>query len=567
MALKPLPIGIENFEKLIRGCFYYVDKTMLIKELLDMRGEVNLFTRPRRFGKTLSASMLQYFFEDTSDSTVNEQHKELFAGLKIMDQGQSYLDWMVSRPVINLSLKSGKQPAFASARDNLIDEIRKEFNRHDAVKASGTLLENEIQRYCDIQNGTASEAQYTKSLEFLSLCLMKCYGKKVIILIDEYDVPLENAWFRGFYTEMADFLRSLFESALKTNPCLEFAVVTGCLRITRESIFTGLNNLEMISILNRSYGEFFGFVQEEVDEILHYYGLTEARERIREWYNGYLFGNSQVYNPWSVMNYVKALTVDPNELPAPYWANTSANNIVKSLVEKADILVKKELEDLLAGGTIEKPIHEDITYDSVYDSDDNLWNFLFFTGYLRQISRRLDKVTQYVTMGIPNLEVEYIYQNTISSWFKEEIRERDLTVMYRAIQEGDAVTLQKELSRLLQLSISYMDSKEAFYHGFLLGILGNMKEYLVQSNREGGSGRCDIIIRSLDVSHPAMVLELKVSDTYKGLEDACGRALRQIREKEYDSWLPEEGYTEVWNYGIAFFRKQCKIQAEHRDLA
>lgn len=314
---------------------------------------------------------------------------------------------------------------------------------------------------------------------------MKCYGKKVIILIDEYDVPLENAWFKGFYTEMADFLRSLFESALKTNPCLEFAVVTGCLRITLESIFTGLNNLEMISILNRSYGEFFGFVQEEVDEILHYYGLTAVRERSREWYNGYLFGNSQVYNPWSVMNYVKALTVDPNELPAPYWANTSANNIVKSLVEKADILVKKELEDLLAGGTIEKPIHEDITYNSVYNSDDNLWNFLFFTGYLRQISRRLDKVTQYVTMGIPNLEVEYIYQDTISSWFKEEIRERDLTVMYRAIQEGDA----------------------------------------------------------------------------------CGRALRQIREKEYDSWLPEEGYTEVWNYGIAFFRKQCKIQAEHRDLA
>jgi len=357
---KPLPIGIDNFEKMIRGNFYYVDKSLFIKELLDMKGEVNLFTRPRRFGKTLNMSMLQYYFENTSDPRINEENRELFAGLKIMDQDEEYLNWMTSRPVINLSLKSGKQPAFEMAWDNIIDEIRKEFNRHDAVKKSGQLLENEIRRFNDIQNGTASKSQYTKSLDLLSSCLEKCYHEKVIILIDEYDVPLENAWFRGFYEEMADFLRALFESSLKTNPCLEFAVVTGC-----------------ISILNPSYGEFFGFTQEEIDEILAYYDLLPQRERIKEWYNGYLFGNTQVYNPWSVANHIKDLTVAPDALPAPYWANTSANSIVKSLVERADISIKTELEDLLAGGTIEKPIHEDITYDSVFDSEDNLWNFLF----------------------------------------------------------------------------------------------------------------------------------------------------------------------------------------------
>lgn len=566
MELKPLPIGIDNFEKMIHSSFYYVDKTMFIKELLDRRGEVNLFTRPRRFGKTLNMSMLQYFFEKLPDPAAVERNKALFDGLKIMGQSKAYRDWMASRPVINLSLKSGRQPTFEMAWENMIDEIRKEYNRHDEVKASGQLLENEIQRFCDIQNGTASKAQYTKSLEFLSSCLMKCYERKVIILIDEYDVPLENAWFENFYGEMADFLRSLFESAFKTNPCLEFAVVTGCLRITKESIFTGLNNLEMISILNRSYGEFFGFTQEEIDEMLKYYNLVKQKGRIREWYNGYLFGSAQVYNPWSVTNYVKALTAAPDELPAPYWANTSSNSIVKNLVEKADISVKKELEDLLAGGMIEKPIHEDITYDSVYASEDNLWNFLFFTGYLKQVSLRMDQMTRYITMAVPNLEVEYIYRNTIVTWFRDEIKARDLTVMYQAMQNGKPDIVQSELSKLLQISISYMDTKESFYHGFLMGVLGNMTEYLVTSNRESGNGRYDILVRSLDVSRPPIIIELKVSSTYKELEEACHKALAQINEKQYDSWLPEEGYRGVWNYGISFYRKQCKVKAEYRRL-
>lgn len=566
VAVKPLPIGIDDFGKLISSGFYYVDKSMLVKELLDRRGEVNLFTRPRRFGKTLNMSMLKCFFEDTMEPAANEKNKGLFSGLKIMNQGDTYLDWMTSRCVINLSFKSGKQPNWKLAYGCLVEEISKEFVRHSIIRDT-LKIEEQRRRFDDIMNLRGSWQDYVTSIRFLSDCLYQYTGQKVIILIDEYDVPLENAYFAGFYNEMAGFIRSIFESALKTNPGLEFAVITGCLRITKESIFTGLNNLEMISILNHSYGEFFGFVQEEIDEMLQYYGLMAQRGRIQEWYNGYLFGNVQVYNPWSVANYVKALTAAADELPAPYWANTSSNSIVRTLVEKSGVSVKKELEDLLAGGTIEKPVHEDITYDNVYASEDNLWNFLFFTGYLKQISRRLEQVTQYVTMGIPNLEVEYIYQHTINAWFKDEIKERDLTVLYQAIQEGNGETFQKELSRLLQSSISYMDNKEAFYHGFLLGILGNMKEYLVQSNREGGNGRYDIVIRSLDVSHPAMVLELKVTDTYKGLESACDKALSQIKEKEYDSWLPEEGYTEVWNYGIAFFRKQCKIKAEHRDLA
>ena len=565
MTLKPLPVGVDDYKDLITNNYYYVDKTLFIKDLLDLRGKVNLFTRPRRFGKTLGISMVRYFFENTGNADSNAESRALFAGMKIMGQGERYTQEMSQYPVISLSLKSSKQPDWELAYGCLIEEISREYLRHSYIFDS-LKTQEQRRRYDDIMNQRGGRRDYITSVRFLADCLYQYWNHKVIILIDEYDVPLENSYFAGFYNEMIDFIRSIFESALKTNPSLEFAVITGCLRITKESIFTGLNNLEMISILNRSYGEYFGFLQTEIDEMLCYYGLEGQRELIKEWYNGYLFGNSQVYNPWSVMNYVKALTVAPDELPAPYWANTSSNSIIKSLVEKADVSVKKELEDLLAGGTIEKPVHEDITYDSVYDSEDNLWNFLFFTGYLKQITRRMENVTQYITMMIPNLEVEYIYRNTITSWFREEIKERDLTTMYKAMQAGDAAVFQQELSKLLLLCISYMDTKEAFYHGFLMGILGNMRDYLVKSNREGGNGRSDIVVRSLDVSCPPMVLELKVSETHRGMEEACDRALAQIREKGYDSCLPEEGYTEVWNYGISFYRKQCRIKSEHRNL-
>ena len=563
MQKKPLPVGIDDFEKLIRNNYYYVDKTLFIKELLDKKGEVNLFTRPRRFGKTLNQSMIRFFFENTGSLEGNEANQALFKDLQIMKQGDRYTQEMSSYPVISLSLKSSKQPDWELAYGCLKEEIGREYLRHRIVLDSLKVPEQK-RRYEDIMNLSGSQQDFATSIRFLSECLYQHWGRKVIILIDEYDVPLENAWFSGFYDNMIGFIRSVFESALKTNPCLEFSVVTGCLRITKESIFTGLNNLKMISILSRSYDEYFGFTQKEVDRMLQYYNRDTKRDQIKQWYDGYMFGDTEVYNPWSVANYVDALTVFTDELPTPYWANTSSNSIVRSLVERADISVKEELEILLAGGTIEKPVHEEITYDSVYDSEDNLWNFLFFTGYLKQISRKMENETQYLTMAVPNLEVKYIFNNTITKWFRDQIKVKDLSQMYAAMLEGDADQFQAELSGLLQESISYMDTQEAFYHGFMMGVLNNLRDYLVKSNRESGNGRLDILVRSHNVSKTPVIMELKVSETYKGMENACDTAMQQIEEKKYDSSLPEEGYTDVLLYGIAFFRKQCRIKVHRK---
>lgn len=562
--IRPLPVGIDDFEEIITKGYYYVDKTLFIRDLLDKKGKVNLFTRPRRFGKTLTLSMIRYFFEDTGTEAANKGNRTLFNGLKIRKQGELYTQEMCGYPVISLSLKSSKQPDWKLAYGCLKEEIGREYLRHrDATDSLDTAEQQ--RRFEDIMNLRGSRQDFITSIRFLSDCLYLHWKKKVIILIDEYDVPLENSYFSGFYNEMAGFIRSIFESALKTNPYLEFAVVTGCLRITKESIFTGLNNLEMISILNPAYDEYFGFTQEEVNEMLQFYGLSEKRDRIREWYDGYLFGNTEVYNPWSVMNDVKMMTTDVNALPSPYWANTSSNSIVHNLVENADTSVKSELEDLLAGGTIEKQVHEDITYDSVYDSEDNLWNFLFFTGYLKLVSRRLEQEKQYITMGIPNLEVKYIYSNTIENWFRVKIKARDLSVLYQAMQDGNVEVFERELSRLLKESISYMDAKEAFYHGFLLGVLSNMSDYIVKSNRESGNGRLDITAKSLDDSKSPIIIELKAAETFQEMEAACDRAVMQIEEKEYDSWALEEGYTEALDYGIAFFRKRCKVKLKrHR---
>lgn len=565
MVNRPLPIGVDDFEEIIKKNYYYVDKTLFIKDLLDKKGKVNLFTRPRRFGKTLTLSMLRRFFENTGNAESNMANRSLFEGLIIMRQGEIYTREMCGYPVISLSLKSSKQPDWELSYGCLKEEISREYVRHRAAACSLETPEQK-RRYDDIMNLRGDRQDFVTSIQFLSECLYQHWGKKVIILIDEYDVPLENSYFEGFYNEMVGFIRSLFESALKTNPCLEFSVVTGCLRISRESIFTGLNNLNIISIISEFYGEHFGFTQAEVDDMLRYYQYEGKRANIKQWYDGYLFCGKEVYNPWSVINYVNSLTGNPDAFCKPYWANTSSNSIVRSLVERADISVKEELEVLLAGGTVEKPIHEDITYDSVYDSEDNLWNFLFFTGYLKQISGRMENETLYLTLAVPNLEVKYIYNNTITAWFRDEIKSRDLFPMYRAMQEGNALQFQQELSRLLQESISYMDAKEVFYHGFMMGVLSNLKDYLVKSNRESGNGRLDIVVRSLDVSKAPIIMELKAADTFRGMEAACDAAIKQIEDKGYDSWLPEEGYTEVLNYGIAFFRKQCRIKVQRRTF-
>lgn len=359
---------------------------------------------------------------------------------------------------------------------------------------------------------------------------------------------------------MVDFIRSLFESALKSNSHLQFAVITGCLRISRESIFTGLNNLNIMSILSNQYDEYFGFQPQEVEELLKTYQLETHLEIVTKWYDGYKFGETNVYNPWSVINYVMEAVSGDAAFPRPYWSNTSSNSIVRDLVERANASAKLELETLLSGGTLEKTVHRDITYETVYDSPDNLWNFLFFTGYLKQVSARMDGRNLMITLAIPNEEVTSIYDNTIRNWFRDEIKTTNLSVLYQAMLEGDSEKLQKELAQYLQKSISYMDNREAFYHGFLLEILGNMEEYLVHSNREAGNGRLDIVVRHPDVMRTPIVIELKVSNTFKELEIFCDMALRQIEERKYDELLPEEGYREVLHCGISFLKKQCCIK-------
>lgn len=559
---KPLPIGVDDFEKLITKGYYYVDKTWLIKELLDMKGEANLFTRPRRFGKTLNLSTLRCFFERVGEE---ESRSHLFDGLKIMGAGDAYTSHQGRYPVIMLTLKSAKQETYALAYRCLREAVANEFVRHNEVLAS-LATDGKKEKFCRLRDELTDEGEYRTALAFLSECLYRHYGEKAIILIDEYDVPLENAYYAGFYDEMIAFIRSLFESALKTNPNLEFAVITGCLRISRESIFTGLNNLEIASVLDDNYSEHFGFTSSEVNELLQFYGQGARMDKVREWYDGYRFGSTEVYNPWSVLNYTKALYTNPNAFPSPYWSNTSSNTIIRDLIKRSDTAVKDEIETLIAGGTIVKPVHEDITYGDIYQSKDNLWNFLFFTGYLKQINRWMEGNSQMMEMAIPNAEVAYIYENMIRNWFREVISVRDLSVLYQAMLQGDAAVFQEELSTLLRESISYMDSREEFYHGFLLGVMGNMHEYLVKSNREAGDGRYDICVRSLDVSQAPVILELKVSDTFKGMEGSCRQALRQIYDRHYDDVLSEEGYTEVLNYGIAFFRKQCRIEVERKDL-
>ena len=379
-------------------------------------------------------------------------------------------------------------------------------------------------------------------------------------MIDEYDVPLENAWFRGFYDQMIDFIRSLLESALKTNEYLAFAVVTGCLRISKESIFTGLNNLKVDSILNAGLGEYFGFVPREVEEMLDFYEIGHRREEVKQWYDGYLFGEKEVYNPWSVINYVDDTLKGIVKFPKPYWSNTSSNSIVKDLIERADRQVKKEIEILLEGGMIEKPIHEDITYGDIYDSQDNLWNFLFFTGYLKKCGERQEVDTIYFTMSIPNVEVGYIYRNTVLAWFDKKIRKKDMTPLMKAIEQGDCEAFAGFLSEQLMDTISFFDYKESYYHGFLAGILKCFDKYVVLSNREAGEGRSDLVIEDYGTGDRGIILELKVAKKYNEMEKLCDEALEQIEDLQYEQNLREDGYIEILKYGICFFKKRCMVK-------
>ena len=554
MEWTPLPIGVDNFEKLRDRGYYYVDKTLFIKDLIDMHGEVNLFTRPRRFGKTLNMSMLRYFYEIS-----DEDRSRLFAGTKIMDAGEKYIEEMGQYPVISLSLKSMKQASYKSAFYCLKEDISREFNRHRNL-SEGIETEEIRLKYHRFAAGTAEDDEYLTALKFLSECLYFFYGRKTVILIDEYDVPLENAYFNGFYDRMVVLIRSLFESALKTNDTLEFAVVTGCLRISKESIFTGLNNLKVISIRDKSYAEHFGFTPDEVQLMLAHYGLEGNQEAVQKWYDGYQFGETEVYNPWSVINYVDSCYKDKKEFPRPYWSNTSSNSIVRTLVERADLSVKQEIEALIEGKTITKPIHEDITYDDMDSTQDNLWNFLFFTGYLKKISEHQDGEEILVEMAIPNSEVRYIYKNTVLRWFEEKTKKKELSPLYESILDGDREKMAEILSENLMETISFYDYQESYYHGFLAGMLKNIGNYIVLSNRESGNGRPDIVLKYPSVRGKAVILEIKVARTYQELESKCDEALRQIDEQKYEEALRQEGYSDILKYGIAFYRKECMVK-------
>lgn len=556
---KPLPIGVDNFQKIIANDYYYIDKSLLIKELLDLKGEVNLFTRPRRFGKTLNLSMLRFFFEDTGDAAENAYTRKLFDGLKIMEAGDIYTDQMGQFPVINLTLKSAKQSSFDSAYYKLREAIAAEFKRHDFLLESSELSEKEKQLFLSIAEEEAEYDAYSGALQFLSKCLFKGTGKKTVMLIDEYDVPLENAWFNGFYDGMVGFTRSLFESALKTNDFLNFAVITGCLRISKESIFTGLNHLNIISIIDKRYSEHFGFTACEVESTMSYYGHEERYTDMKIWYNGYTFGDTEIYNPWSVIKFMYDLEADGKAFPRPYWANTSSNNIVREMIKSADNKTREQVEELLNGGTLNIRVHEEITYEDINGIGENLWNFLYFTGYLTKLNERFEGRSIIIETVIPNEELKSVYENIIMNWFKEKLVKQDFHNLYKAMEEGDAEKMGKILTEQLMDTISFYDSAENFYHGFLAGILNQSDNYLVRSNRESGNGRTDLVVKSPSLRGRAFILELKVSKSIDDLESDAEKAISQINEKKYMEEVRREGYKQIACYGISFYRKDCEV--------
>lgn len=558
---KAIPIGYEDFKEIIDKNLYYVDKTRMIGELSDRGGKVNLFTRPRRFGKTLNLSMLRRFFEDERTAEGEKvDNGYLFDGLAIAAAGEKYVSMQQQYPVISLSLKSAKQPDFDMAYASLVDEISGEFARHEYV-LDRIASEVEREQFLRIREKRAAQIEYAKSLEFLSRCLSGYHGKNTVILIDEYDVPLEDAYFRGFYDPMIDFIRSLFESALKTNPALEFGVITGCLRISKESIFTGLNNLEIHSVLGPYYCDSFGFTEEEVTALLDYYGLAEKYPQLRDWYDGYRFGEREIYNPWSVLNYTKTALGSRDAFPKPYWANTSSNGIIREMVEEADAGVREEMERLIKGETIEKPVHEDITYADIHQSEDNLWNFLFFTGYLKKCGERQEGEQIYMEMTIPNREIKSIYKNTVLEWFGQKVKKSDLSGLFNAVIHGDDDAFGELVSDQLQQTISFFDYKETYYHGFLTGLLSAMPGYSIVSNRESGKGRPDLVLREQKFRGRGIIMELKVTDSFPEMENLCRRALEQIEENHYAEALEADGCREIIKYGICFFKKGCLVMS------
>lgn len=558
-----LPVGIDNFEKIRQNGFYYVDKTSLIEQLFSNWGEVNLFTRPRRFGKTLNMSMLKYFFEIGTD-------RSLFDGLHICANEKICSEHMGKYPVIFLSLKNAEGLNFDTAKYQMVELIAREAERFPFLAKDTNLSDRDREKYrvltafADGHYQMSDDVLYG-SLQTLSELLYKHFSQKTVILIDEYDVPLDKAFQHGYYREMVALIRALFGRALKTNEALAFAVLTGCLRVSKESIFTGLNNFKILSITDSRFDEQFGFTDKEVQKLLADYHLEARFLETKEWYNGYRFGNVDVYCPWDVINHIDRIKDDPNARPEAYWINTSGNDLVKRFVDKANRTTRNEIEQLIAGNAIEKMLRLDLTYDEIDNSIENLWSVLFTTGYLTQTGMTEDGAYRLV---IPNREIREVFKLQIQEWFKKSIfsNTEQLTAFWKAFEEGNTDGVEMYLNRIMSNSISVFDiktgeeKKEISYHNLLVGILTGNADWLVKSNVEAGEGFADIIVETED-PNAGIVVELKYTKDYDEMEQACRAALDQINDRRYQEYLLNDGRKDITLYGIAFCKKRCKAMA------
>ena len=565
-----LPVGIDDFRKLRESHFYYVDKTRLIEQLLLNWSEVTLFTRPRRFGKTLNMSMLKSFFDIGTD-------KALFDGLYISGNKELCDEYMGKYPVIFLSLKGVEGLTYEEAFEAFVRIMGKEVNRVSFLADSDKLTQIEREQYKGLtimKNGRLAfdKEKLVSSLQLLSQLLYKHYGKKAVILIDEYDVPLDKAFQNGYYNEMVSLIRGLLGQALKTNEFLQFAVLTGCLRISKESIFTGLNNFKVMSITDSRFDEQFGFTDEEVKKLLSDYDMDSHFDEVKEWYDGYHFGRADVYCPWDVINHADHLRDDSDAKPQTYWINSSGNSLVRRLINRADSSTKDEIERLIAGEAIEKVIRQDLTYDEIENSIDNIWSVLFTTGYLTKIGEvKLPDSESYAYMlVIPNKEVREVFVLQIQEWFKAVVANDNdtMSLLSKAILDKDEAILARQLNIVMGRMISILDTKapddmkENFYHGLLLGLLrGSNPDWLIKSNRESGDGFGDILIKP-ENPDLGIVIEVKYVKEFKGLDAACDAAMAQIKQKRYDETLRDEGRCDILAYGIAFCRKRCKVAGE-----
>lgn len=548
-----LPVGIENFEEIRKSGFYYIDKTRLIEQLLQNWGKVNLFTRPRRFGKTLNMSMLKSFFEIGTDSS-------LFEGLYISNNTELCNEYMGKYPVIFLSLKGVDGLTFSKSKEMLSEIIKEEADRHYYLKNSEKLTQEDRISFQSILTGT--EENIENSLKTLSRFLYKHYDRKTIIIIDEYDVPLDKAFQNGYYKEMVALIKGIFGQALKTNDFLQFAILTGCLRISKESIFTGLNNFEVLSILNVQYDECFGFTDAEVRKILKDYGLSAHYADMKEWYDGYRFGNTDIYCPWDVIRYSKSLCMDEEAKPEDFWSNSSGNAIVRRFIDKADASTKNEIERLIAGEYIEKEISQELTYEELDDKIENLWSVLFTTGYLTQQGRTDDDRYR---LAIPNKEIRNLFIKKVREWFRDASKNDG-----KALEEFCNAFIQKNSQKIEQLFGDYLwntisirdtavakEKKENFYHGILLGLLGYKSNWIIKSNAESGTGYSDILIEAPD-NRTGIVIELKYAEN-GNMDKACLDAIKQIEEKDYVGRLKQDGMRNFISYGIACYKKDCKV--------